>query len=90
MIIFIYLFEGDYNSGYLLPAINHDAVIGGHFKILGRIILHSILLDRPGLPLFPLPVYLYIVHGTIDSALPYMDVTYLPPKVRVITDQVGC
>ena len=33
----ICLFEGDYDSGYLLPAINHDAIIGGHFKMLGRI-----------------------------------------------------
>ena len=85
---YLHLFEGDYDSGYLLPAVNHDAVIGGHFKMLGQIILHSILLDGSGLPLFPLPLYYYITYGNIESALPYMDVTYLPPRVRVITNQV--
>ena len=69
---FLHLFEGDYDSGsgYLLPAVDHDAVIGGHFKMLRHIILHSILLDGPGLPLFPLPLYYYTVHGTNESALP--------------------
>ena len=82
------LFEGDYDSGYLLPAINHDAILCGHFKMLGRIIVHSVLLEGPGFPLFPLPIYNYIVEGTVEAALPYMEVCYLPPRVRVIVNQV--
>ena len=82
------LFEGDCDSGYLLPAVNHDAILCGHFKMLGRIIVHSILLEGPGFPLFPLPIYQYIVEGTVESALAYMDIRYLPPRVRVVVDQV--
>ena len=54
------LFEGDLESGHLLPAVNHDAIICGHFKLAGRIILHSILMEGPGFPFFPtshLPLY---------------------------------
>jgi hypothetical protein len=61
----LYLFEGDYTNGWLLPAINHDAILSGQFKMLGRIILHSVLMDGPGFPLFPLPLYKYLV-GTVE------------------------
>ena len=79
------LFEGDYDSGYLVPAVNHEAILCGHFKTLGRIIVYSILLEGLGFPLFPLP---YIVEGTVESALAYMDIRYLPPTVCVIIDKV--
>ena len=76
-------FEGDYDAGYLLPAINHDAILSGHFKMLGRIILHSILMEGPGFPPLPLPIYHYLVHGTVESTMPHIDVQYLPPKESV-------
>lgn len=82
------LFEGDYEAGFLLPSVNQDAVIGGQYMMIGKIILHSILLEGLPLPLFPLPLYHYLVDGSIESALPYLDVAYLPPRVRVIVDQV--
>ena len=85
---FLNLFEGDYDTG-LLPAINHDAILSGQFKMLGRIILHSILMEGPGFPVFPLPIYYYLVHRAVESAIPYLDVKYLPPRVRIIADQVG-
>jgi hypothetical protein len=53
------LFDGDVDEGWLLPSINHDAIICGHFKMLGKMILHSILLESPGFPYFPPPAYYY-------------------------------
>lgn len=46
------LFEGDVNQGNLLPTVNQDAIIAGHFKVAGRIILHSILNEGPAFPSF--------------------------------------
>ena len=83
-------FEGDYDAGYLLPAINHDDILSGQFKMLGRIILHSILMEGPGFPLLPQPIYHYLVHGTVESTMPYMDVKYLPPRVRIEQVQRMC
>ena len=41
----------------LLPAIDHNAILSGQFKMLGRIILHSILMEGPGFPVLPLPIF---------------------------------
>ena len=82
------LFDGDLEEGWLLPATNHDALICGHFRMLGRIILHSILLEGPGFPFFPPPVYYYLVNGTIESAMPHMDIKYLPLRQKTVVEQV--
>ena len=82
------LFDGDLEEGWLLPATNHDALICGHFRMLGRIILHSILLEGPGFPLFPPPLYYYLVNGTIESAMPHMDIKYLPLRQKTVVEQV--
>ena len=80
------LFKGDCDSGYLLPAVNHDAILCGHFKMLSRIIVYSILLEGLGFPLFPLPIYQYIVEDTAESALTYMDICYLLEYVSSLID----
>ena len=79
------LFEGE---DYLLPCINHDTIIAGHYRMVGRMILHSILNEGPGFPFFPPPVYYYLVTGTIESALPHMDISHLPTRIRVLVDEV--
>ena len=78
------LFDGDLQEGWLLPATNHNALICGHFHMFGRIILHSILLEGPGFPFFPPPVYYYLVNGTIESAMPHMDMMYLPLRQKTV------
>ena len=79
------LFEGD---DCLLPSINHDAIIAGHYRMAGRVILHSIFNEGPAFPFFPPPVYYYIVGGMIDCALPHMDISQLPQRVHVIINEV--
>ena len=74
------LFQGD---GHLLPAINHDEIICGHFKMAGRMILHSMR------DLHFLYSRLQYITTTIECALPYMDIKYLPPSARVVVDQVS-
>ena len=83
------LFQGDLDKGHLLSTINHDAIICGHFKLAGRMILHSILNEGPAFPFFPPPNYHYMVNGSIESALPFIDIMYLPPRAKVIVDQVS-
>ena len=56
--------------------------------MLGKIILHSILLEGPGFPFFPPPIYYYLVRGTIESVIPYLDIKFLPARQRAIVDQV--
>ena len=79
------LFEGE---DYLLPCINHNAIIAGHYRMVGRMILHSILNEGPAFPFFPPQVYYYLVTGTIESALPHMDISHLPTRIRVLVDEV--
>ena len=83
------LFEGDYDSANLLPCVNHDAVISGIFKMVGKIIVHSILMEGPGFPFLPLPIYRYMVTGCINSALPHLSISHLPPRARAVVDQVN-
>ena len=79
------LFEGE---DYLLPSNNHDAIIAGHYRMASKMILHSILNEGPAFPFFPPSVYYYIVTGTIECALPHMDVSQLLKRVRVLVDEV--
>ena len=44
-------------------------------------------MEGPGFPLFPLSLYHYLAHGTVESTLPFMDVKYLPPRTQVIADR---
>ena len=80
----------DVDKGCVLPSINHDAIICGHFKMLGKIIVRSILevLEGLGFPFFPPPIYYYLVHDTIESVIPYLDIKFLPARQRAIVDQV--
>ena len=82
------LFEGDYNGANLLPSVNHDAIISGTFKLVGKIILHSILMEGPGFPLLPLPIYHYMITGSVTAALPHLNVAHLPLRAKVVVDQV--
>ena len=83
----LHLFDGDLDEGWLLPATNHDALLCGHFRMLSRIILHSIQ-QGPGFPFFPPPVYYYLVYSTMESAMPHMDIKYLPMRQKTAVEQV--
>ena len=62
-------FQGD---EYKQPIYNSNMVACGIIKLCGKIIVHSILLGGPGLPIFSPGLYDYLVTGDIDTAVQKM------------------
>ena len=44
------LFEGGIHTGIILPAVNYEAIVSGHFKLFGKVLVHSLLQEGPSLP----------------------------------------
>lgn len=84
----MHLFEGDYEQGRLLPSVNHEAIISGTFKLFGKVIVHSVLMDGPGFPCFPPAIYRYMAGVNMEQVLPYLSADYLPGDIRYVIDQV--
>ncbi len=73
------LFEGDIETGPLLPVYSHNAVIHGYFRLFGKVIAHSVLQEGPAFPCLPEAMYQYLVEGEVDKAVPFLTVKDLPP-----------
>ena len=82
------LFDGDAQTGPILPALNHDAIISGHFKLFGKVVVHSLVQEGPGFPCLPRSVYRYMCHQSVDAALPYLSVDSLPAHEYHVACQV--
>ena len=52
-----------------VPLYNTDILISGLIKIIGTIIVHSVLHGGPGFPFFSLALYWYITTGSVDAAI---------------------
>ena len=63
------LFEG--SDRRLLPMHNTDALWGGLFKVAGRMIVSSIINGGPGFPCLALPVYTYLITGSVGEAVDF-------------------
>ncbi len=59
-------FQGD---EYKQPIYNSNMVACGIIKLCGKIIVHSILLGGPGLPIFSPGLYDYLVTGDVNTAV---------------------
>ena len=44
------LFQGSYEEGKMLPCINHEAILNGNFKLFGKVVVHSLMMEGPGFP----------------------------------------
>ena len=77
------------NDLYLLPLINQEAYICGHYKMLGKLILHSILQEGPGFPYFPPSLYHYICTGSVEVAMEYLSLEALPFHSKIVVDEVA-
>ena len=84
----LHLFEGEYEQGRLLPSRNHEAIISGTFKMFGKVIVHSVLMEGPGFPCFPPAVYRYITGANMEQLLPYLCTEYLTADIRHVIDKV--
>lgn len=72
----IRLFEGA--QGHLLPRFDYDLISGNIMKLVGRIIMHSILNNCRGLSGLSPSVVIYIVTGTRDAVLENLDIEDIP------------
>lgn len=64
-------FHGDY---YKIPIYNSQVVASGIMKLVGTIIVHSILQGGPGLRIFSPSVYHYLATGDVDGAIQTMSI----------------
>ena len=52
-----------------VPLYNTDILISGLMKIIGTIIVHSVLYGGPGFPFFSSALYWYLATGSVDAAI---------------------
>ena len=52
-----------------VPLCNTDILISGLMKIIGTIIVHSVLHGGPGFPFFSSALYWYLATGSVDAAI---------------------
>jgi hypothetical protein len=75
-------------TGHLLLRVNQEAYLCRNFAMLGRIIIHSILSEGPGLPVFPKAIYTYLITSNVDAAYQYLDPQCVPIEVDATLKQV--
>ena len=75
----INLFEGTF--GHLVPMHDYDALSGGLFIIVGKMMLHSILNKCGGMMGLSPAVVHYLISGNRDSCVGHITVEDLPDPV---------
>ncbi len=69
------------------PTGHTDALLGGHYRRLGQIIVHSVVQEGPGFPYLPKSIYYYLVGG-IDLAVTHLCIEELPSATQYVVEQV--
>ena len=72
-------FHGDY---YKIPTYNSQVVASGIMKLVGTIIVHSILQGGPGLRIFSPSVYHYLATGNVDGAIQTMSINDCSLRIK--------
>ena len=57
-----------------VPVYNSDILLCGIMKIIGIIIVHSLLQGRPGFPFLSKVVYWYVATGNVDAVVEHLTV----------------
>ena len=70
------------------PIYNSDIVSSGMMKLIGTIIVHSILLAGLGFPVFSRSVYRYLATGKTDEVVQNMTVDDCSAPVRSFIEKV--
>ena len=65
----------------LIPAYSSKVLASGILKILGRIVVHSLLQGGPGFPFLAPYVYKYVTTESIDQAFEDITLAVLPTPV---------
>ena len=79
------LFEGP--PGRLRPTFRQSSVSSGMLHILGRMIGHSIVMDRQGFPFLSPPCYYYMC-GCLDKALSLVQLEDVGERINHVIEQV--
>eukprot|EP00794_Sanderia_malayensis_P008374 gene8374-9273_t len=59
-------FKGDYKK---VPVDNSDVLISGIMKLIGKVVVHSVVQGGPGIPIFSEAVYWYLVTGNVNETI---------------------
>ena len=75
-----------------VPLYNTDILISGLLKIIGTIIVHSVLHGGPGFPFFSSALYWYLATGSVDAAIQQLcfDDCANPNYKDVVLKEVMC
>lgn len=73
---------------YRSPIYNSDTVASGLMKLVGTIIVHSILQGGPGLPIFSPGIYYYLAKGNVEEALKGLTVTDCSLQMKHLIEKV--
>ena len=69
----IALFTGE--RGHYIPVMNMDAIASGCFKMVGKLLAHSVLRGGPGLPGLAPAISKYLVSGSFIDAADLVSIT---------------
>lgn len=67
---------------------NSDTVASGLMKLVGLIIVHSILQGGPGVPIFSPGIYYYLLKGNVEEALKGLTVTDCSFQMKHVIEKV--
>ena len=73
---------------YRSPIYNSDTVASGLMKLVGSIIVHSILQGGPGVPIFSPGIYYYLAKGNMEEALKGLTLTDCSLQMKHVTEEV--
>lgn len=73
----------------MLPIYSPSAALSlNMFKVLGRIIVHSVLQEGPGFPFFAPAIYKYICTGSAEEAVDEVELEDLPTQFAEMINKV--
>ena len=78
--------HGDY---YQIPTNNSQVVASGIMKLVGTIIVHSILQGGPGLRILSPSVYHYLATGDVDGAIQTMSINNCSLRIKSFISMVS-
>ena len=83
------LFTGE--RGHYIPVMNMDAISSGCFKMVGKLLAHSVLHGGPGLPGLAPAVTKYLVSGSVTDAADLVTVADIPDiDLRCLIENMVC
>ena len=81
------MFETTQSEDFL-PTVNQEALLGGLYETLGKVIVYSILYNCTGSPYLSKAEYLYMITLSIDETVPFITLKDLPLHAHSVLSKV--